>query len=118
MARRSSSHKQSLWLERVRRWRQSQLGVRAFCVRDGLSEPNFYAWRRLLRQRGLLDEHVATHDAERATPTFVKVAVDPLVARGVAFEVVLAEGRVVRVHPGFDAVTLRQLLHVLEEPSC
>jgi len=36
-----------------------------------------------------------------------------------SLEVVLADGRVVRVPAGFDAATLRQLLAVLAEtPSC
>ncbi len=45
-------------IERERFWRQvlkkfdaSGLGVRAFCRREGMSEPSFYGWRRELRLR-------------------------------------------------------------------
>jgi hypothetical protein len=33
-------------------------------------------------------------------------------------ELVLGKGRLLRVWPGFDADLLRQLVRVLEEPSC
>jgi hypothetical protein len=50
----------------------------------------------------------------------VGVTAGPLTASAShgTLEVVLGLGRVVRVPPGFDATTLRQLLAVLEEPSC
>lgn len=120
MAQKTGGYKETLWLERVRLWQQSQLSVRAFCVRRRLSEPSFYAWRRVLRQRGLLDEDTSKQVAPAATPpTFVKVRLDTAAAIPVpAIDVVLAQGRLLRVHPGFDAATLRQLLQLLEEPSC
>jgi len=44
---------------------------------------------------------------------------DPPVADVHGLEVLLARGRRIRVAPGFDTATLRQLLSVLEEePRC
>ena len=48
----------------------------------------------------------------------VQVVVDAVPAQASALEVVLTDGRTVRVAPGFDAATLRQLLAVLEGRPC
>jgi hypothetical protein len=89
-------------------WRASGLSVRAFCARRGLATPSFYAWRRGLEQR----------DAERPAFVPVRVVPDGLAACAGTLEVVLAGDRIVRVTPGFDAGTLRQLLAVLEGRPC
>lgn len=118
MAQHPDSDKESLWLERVRLWRQSQLSVRAFCARHRLREPSFYAWRRVLRERGLSDDGPSAQAVPSATtPTFVKVAVDSA-ANVSAVDLVLAEGRILRVRTGFDPDLVRQLVRLLEEPAC
>jgi len=101
--------KEQRWRRWLRLWQKSGLSVRAFCARQGLAPPCFYAWRRVIQQR------------DAAAGSFVSVQVlpdeppDP-VSR---FEVVLAGGRTLRVAAGFDAATLRRLLGVLEEgPAC
>jgi hypothetical protein len=48
----------------------------------------------------------------------VQVVTDPAPALASALELVLTDGRTVRVAPGFDAATLRQLLAVLEGRPC
>ena len=94
---------------RINQWRASGLSVRAFCAQHGLTQASFYTWRRVLQRR-------ATEQ-----PAFVPVQVvaDATPAgQASALEVVLADGRTVRVAPGFDAATLRQLLAVLEGRPC
>ena len=78
--------------------------VRAFCARHRLAPASFYAWRRVLQQRA----------AEKPTFVPVQVLADATPAPASALEVVLLDGRTVRVAPGFDAATLRRLLAVLE----
>jgi hypothetical protein len=85
-----------------------------FCRRRRLSEPSFYLWRRALRQRGLVDDSPSADTA--APPAFVQVALQSDAQVGI--DIVLAQGRLLRVRPGFDADSLRQLLRVLEEPPC
>ena len=46
-----SAAKERFWRERVAAWRASGLAVRAYCVRQRLAEPSFYAWRRELARR-------------------------------------------------------------------
>jgi hypothetical protein len=117
MAQRPDSRKARLWLERVRLWQHSQLSVRDFCQRHRLSEPRFYCWRQVLRERGLVD-NAAHFSPAAATPAFLKVTVNTDPPEAPAIELVLGKGRLLRVRPGFDADLLRQLVRVLEEPSC
>lgn len=122
MSRRSerTRRKEQFWRQQVRQWRHSGLTIRAFCIEHDLSEPSFYAWRRTIAQR---DQQAGRRARPQplpgpadAPPAFVPVQVVP--APAAALEVLLGQGRVVRVPPGFDATTLRQLLTVLEEPAC
>jgi hypothetical protein len=97
--------RESHWRTILARWRSSQLSVRAFCRAEGLSEPTFYAWRRKLDQ------------AESKEPAFLPVhvvadLVEPPVIPGI--EIILANGRCLRVQPGFDPTTLVKLIDLLE----
>ena len=108
--------KERFWRRMVREWRRSGLCVRAFCAQHGLSEPSFYAWRRIVAERDQESAQVRAkpeRDGDDA-PVFVPLRVID-VATQVALEVVLERGRAVRVLRGFDPDTLRQLLAVLEE---
>ena len=98
-------HKERQWQRWIDQWRASGLSVRAFCARHRLPTPTFYAWRRRLRRRA----------AERAPFLPVQVVADPPPPPASTLEVLLADGGVVRVPPGFDPATLRQLLAVLRE---
>lgn len=123
--------KEQYWRRMLRLWRRSGLGIRPFCALHHLSEPLFYAWRRTIHQR---DQEVkrsahgrpgqpsgqpaalANHDRAGPRPTFVPVTVS---LPGPALELVLGQGRILRVPAGFEPATLRQLLAILEEvPPC
>jgi hypothetical protein len=101
-------HKEQQWQRWIRDWRTSGLTVRAFCQQRGLAQPSFYAWRRELERR------------QAAAAAFVAVRLvgdEPRVVPA-AIELVLDGQRTVRVAPGFDAATLRQLLAILEDKPC
>jgi hypothetical protein len=118
--RERDSGKERFWRDAVRRWDRSKWTVRDFCAEHGLSEASFYAWRRIIAERDQRAESPAMErdDPHRELPAFVPVRVTPA-ATPPALEVVIGAERVVRVSPGFDAATLRNLLAVLEEaPSC
>ena len=83
--------------------------MRDFCARHDLTTASFYHWRRVLEQR-------AAEEPVAFVP--VQVVADTMPAQTSALEVVLADGRTLRVAPGFDAATLRQLLAVLEGQPC
>ncbi|HEV3263407.1 MAG TPA: transposase [Gemmataceae bacterium] len=110
MSKSRDRDKERFWRRMVRQWRGSSLSVRAFCDQHGLSEPTFYAWRRNLAER----------DAEAVQFVPVEVVADPPAparAEGspAGLELVLGEGRRLRIGPGFDAATLERLLALLEE---
>jgi hypothetical protein len=96
--------KERLWRRWIGEWQTSGLSVRVFCDRHGLAIPTFYAWRRTLERRA----------AEAPAFVPVQVVADGVPAQAGGLEVVLHDGRAVRVMPGFDAATLRRLLAVLE----
>ena len=100
--------KERQWRHRIDQWRVSGLSVRAFCARHGLATASFYNWRRVLERRAM----------ERPAFVPVQVVADVVPAQASALELVLTDGRTVRVAPGFDAATLRQLLTVLEGRPC
>jgi hypothetical protein len=101
--------KERQWRRRIDQWRVSGQSVRAFCARHGLATASFYNWRRVLQRRAAAEQ-----------PAFVPVQVvaDAVPAQASALEVILTDGRTVRVAPGFDAATLRRLLGVLEGRPC
>ena len=101
--------KERQWRRRIEQWQASGLSVRDFCARHGLSTASFYNWRRVLERRV----------AEQPAFIPVQVVADATSDKAGALEVLLFNGRTVRVAPGFDAATLRRLLAVLEgEASC
>jgi hypothetical protein len=104
LGRARDKRKERQWRRWLGEWRASGLSVRAFCDRRGLAIPTFYAWRRTLERRV----------AEAPAFVAVQVVADAAPVPASALEVVLADGRAVRVAPGFDEATLRRLLAVLE----
>ena len=107
--------KERFWRDHVRRWRASGLTIRDYCSRHQLSEPSFYGWRQTLSERGLDAGAHAVAPAVTFAP--VQVQTDLLVA-AVVLELVLANGRLLRIPPGIDLGQLRDVLAVLEGASC
>jgi hypothetical protein len=97
--------KEQFWRRWIGKWRASNVSGRAFCEAHGLAEASFYGWRRELERRDATDRHFIP----------VQLAAEPQPS---AVEVVLPGNRIIRIVPGFDAATLRQLLSVLEEKPC
>jgi hypothetical protein len=95
---------------RGRRWLQQQqrsgLSVRQFCYQKQLCPKTFYTWRRRLQQ---------SDDTPRFLP--VQVGPEPTIQNAATIDIVLGGGRCLRVAPGFDPHTLRQLLHLLEDQA-
>ena len=100
--------KEQHWRRLIQLWKNSGLSVRAFCARHHITQPSFYAWRRELQQRDSATAFVP-----------VRVVTDDQPAFSTPIEILLPGGRSVRITPGFDPATLRELLAVLQEaPPC
>lgn len=136
--RKGDPERQRHWQEVMRQWQESGQSVREYCRVQGLQESAFYFWRRTLARRGqgLSDEEVPPLKARptqaaprspkrvplarRKGPAFLPIqvveAARPATGRGV--EIVLPQGRAVRVEAGFDRQTLSDVLAVLESRPC
>jgi hypothetical protein len=88
--------------------------VRAFCGRERLSEPSFYAWRRTLRER-------AAAENQQPRPAFLPAAILPPAIRehsppapqgGVVIE--LYGGRLLRLPESMAPARVAELVHALE----
>jgi transposase len=104
--------KELFWRDHLARWQRSGLSVRAYCAQHHLAAPSFYAWRRTLAQR------------QPAAPAAATVTLLPLALPSQApapqplLEVVLRNGRCLRLVPGVSLGVVRDLLAVLEETPC
>jgi hypothetical protein len=104
--------KEQFWRDHLARWRRSGLSVRAYCCQQHLAVPSFYAWRRTLAHR------------DRTPPAPAPVTFVPLhlpaqaPASAPLLEVVLCNGRRLRLDPGVPAGVVRDLVAALEEPPC
>jgi hypothetical protein len=101
MPRTADSATHRLWHQRLERFAHSGLSIAAFCRREGVSQPSFYAWRRRLGEN---------------SPRFLPVRVIPPAAAPV--EVLLPSGCVLRLSPGCELAWVRDLLEVLGVSSC
>ena len=99
------------WAKRVRRWERSGLPLREFAEREGLSARSLGWWRWRLAKDG---EVRATVVEEAAAPALSFVRLEAEAQPTAMLEVVLKNGRVVRVPPTFDGETLVHFLDVAE----
>lgn len=109
-ARQHDRGKEQFWRRLLGQWHRSGLSVRDFCAEQGLSEPNFYAWRRNIARRE--SEGVGFVPVRVVSKGKAGAATDGLSS---GLELVLDGGRLLRIGPSFDAATLRRLLPLLEE---
>jgi transposase len=117
-----SSGREQYWRQVVAQWRRSGLTVRGFCLGRGLSETLFYWWRReLARRDGAKVERRDGSKVERRDASKVQFFPVRLTHReaesrtDAGIDIVLANGRCLRVRPGFDQNTLVEVVHLLDE---
>lgn len=128
-----SKQKRQAWRQTLRRWRASGESVRAFCHREGISEPSFYWWRRQLsgkrsasaskasgresRQRASTNSSGKQRTTRAAPAGFAELqlsgAGEP---SGEIIELVLTTGERLRVGPAVSPDHLQRVLTVLQTP--
>lgn len=97
----------------VSEFEQSGLRRKEFCATRGLSVHTLDVWRRRIAQPGPREEIVPVEIvADRAVSAPRMRAAS--VARIGQFRVVLAQGILIEVEPGFDAAELRRLVAALD----
>jgi hypothetical protein len=118
--------KEKLWRQTIRRQQRGGLGVRDFCLREGLKDWTFRWWRQELTRRDRQPSAAPgvgqKDEPTEAAPAFLPVRVVDLEAvsprPAPAIEIVLPTGLVVRAPSGFDPRTLGDVLAVLEGRPC
>lgn len=124
MAQHPDAGKQRRWLALIRLWQHSKpkVTVREFCQRHSLSEASFFAWRRTLRTRGLIDNPQPSQLSKPTllpnTAAFLQLTPVAEPVTPTAIDLLLNGQRLLRVRPGFDGPTLLQLVRLLEELAC
>jgi transposase len=103
-----------LWRQRLQRFERSGLTAVAFCVKEAVSLPSFYAWRRRLHQPP------AAQAARPAPPPVEAARLVPvrLLAAPAPVELVLPGGAVLRLAPGCDLAFVRLLVATLGGRPC
>jgi transposase len=105
--RRDPAATRQKWVERIERFRSSNLTVAQFCLAEGVSVPAFYQWRRTLAAESL------TEPADR--PTVVPVRIAPPAP---AVEVVLPSGALLRFSADADPDRVAALLRAVGAIPC
>jgi hypothetical protein len=99
--------KRRFWQDQIERQSQSKLTQAQYCDQNGLKLSQFTHWKYKSPKKTI------------AAVTFVSVPVPTINAKPaapVALNLITAAGYRIEVHPGFDPVTLRQLIATLERP--
>jgi transposase len=101
------------WADRVERWERSGLRAEVFAARERIKAKRLTWWRWSLRSSS------ATAVAGRAPMRFLPVRVVETAGSATSsvapLEIVLPNGRVVRVAPGVDPATLERVLAIASE---
>jgi hypothetical protein len=117
--RRRSGEREKLWRGVLARFGKSGLSVRAFCTQERLSEPSFYAWRRILAERDAEAGALHRTSAQPSeSPAFLPVTIQrdalPPTA-GMSLE--LRGGRILRLPDSMSIERIAELIHALEAPA-
>ena len=100
------------WRRTISAQHRSGLSIRAFCARERLSEPSFYAWRRKLAQR---DRERSASVSPAPSNGFLPIRLTASAACNV--ELQLPSGLVIRV-PVQETAALRTILEAVEPRPC
>ena len=120
-AKRRDVEKEKYWRGVIREGARSGLSIREFCRQKRIKGSQFYAWRRELKYR---DEQKKIQKLARSKSPSQKGATFALVTDGseglesAGIELVLRDGRRVRIGRGVDRETLANVLDVLERERC
>lgn len=112
--------KERQWQQIIREAARSRMSIREYCRQRGLKESQFYWWQRKFkerRQQRTLGRRARGQEVSRDQAKFVLVSDEPgSLAAGI--ELVLSNGRRLRINKGVDEATLRSVLAAVESSGC
>ena len=107
--------KARFWQSAIREAARSGVSIREFCRRRKLHESQFYWWQRRLSLR----RRPGKRRNQRSTgPASFALVSDAPGASDAGIELVLADGRRLRIARGVDEATLRAVLAAVEPAGC
>ena len=110
------------WRKVIGEAARSGVSIRQFCRQRRLKESQFHWWQRKLkeRQQACALESRRRSKSTKATgqATFALVSDEPRELGSAGIELVLRDGRRVRIGKGVDEETLRTVVAVLERDGC
>jgi Transposase len=104
------------WARMIREAARSGAYIREFCRRRRLRESQFYWWQRKLKA-GREERGLRRPRAERNRASFALVS-EEAGTNDAGIELVLGDGRKLRIRQGVDEATLRSVLAALEPARC
>ena len=108
--------KRAQWRKLIAEATRSGTSIREFCRQRGVTEPQFYVWRARLNGK----VHGAARRRALGTgkpASFALVSESPG-ELDAGIELVLADGRRVRIRRGVDEATLRTVLSAVGSATC
>lgn len=114
--RRVDEGRRERWRKLVAAAARSGTSVRAFCRKAGVSEPQFYAWRA--RLKGKVQSVARRRALAARTGTTFALVSDIPGELDAGIELVLADGRRIRICRGVDETTLRTVLAAVGSGPC
>ena len=115
---RANPDKARRWRYLLDQWRRSGLNVRDFCFEHQLSVPSFYFWRRRLPELQATTSKPIEPIQAHSTAFIPVSIVDPPLTASKPVEIVLGNGRVLRVGHGVQRELLLQVIETLEAKPC
>ena len=103
------------WQKTIREAARSGMSIREFCRRRKLKESQFYWWQRRLKQTR--QQRKVRKPGDHGPASFALVS-DESGATDAGIELVLGDGRRLRISKGVDEETLRAVLAAVEPARC
>jgi hypothetical protein len=108
--------KERYWQKIIREAARSRMSIREFCRQRRLNESQFYWWQRRLKAgRG---EGTRRRPAVQGGAASFALVSDGAGATDAGIELLLGDGRRLRIRRGVDEATLRAVLTALDSPRC
>jgi transposase-like protein len=108
--------KERYWQKIIREAVRSGMSIREFCRRGRLRESQFYWWQRKLKAGR--EERTLRRPGDHGGSASFALVSDEARTIDAGIELVLGDGRRLRIRRGVDEGTLRAVLAALESPRC
>ena len=105
--------KERYWERAIREAVRSEVSIREFCRQRKLNVSQFYWWQRRLKETRTAQK--GTADVEATSFALVSEERGAIAA---GIELILNDGRRLRIGKGVDEETLRAVLAVMESTGC